>query len=469
MNDSQQLALIELTLTQRGEMIRRDRRSVEDLLLSAISGIKLTKDRKPWNYGWYVADYRRSPRAAFETPDGSAYIDSAQLLDYERAVENLWQDQNVRNRWSREEFWSVVIGLMVNARNRDADVDEIHTMVDALRKASHTLVIFPVANVKWTDSPLYLADAVIGDGGHGWINLVSERLAPSLKLDQEELMHLLRNENFFEQHRKPGDTVLMACRVPGQSQLATEQAERLLENIVDTAMLLEADLGRLKMFSLRGAANRPGIRGLSIDRPALQKYLEKSDAVHELGARIIAISKSGLRKHHRWHSADPVPLSALLNSEQKQAAIDMVCTGSSVIFQRIRIAARWHAEAHWAIATDDAVLALGVALDALIGAPSGLPGRVMADRYALLGADPKIRRNLAIRHAELYKVRSAIAHGRGSKEADEDDFVRKMSADVRWASERLMALYESFHPQNEREFDEVFDDLRWGLRSWPSN
>jgi len=66
----------------------------------------------------------------------------------------------------------------------------------------------------------------------------------------------------------------------------------------------------------------------------------------------------------------------------------------------LRVAARWFAEAFWSTDHDDSALALGVAVDALIGSRSGLPGRAMRERFALLESEPEKRASRAKRYEE---------------------------------------------------------------------
>jgi hypothetical protein len=112
------------------------------------------------------------------------------------------------------------------------------------------------------------------------------------------------------------------------------------------------------------------------------------------------------------------------------------------------------------------MLALGVALEAVVGSKSALPGRIMAQRYALLEADIHRRREKVARYNDVYSVRSAVAHGRESSKIDESEFVRCVADDVRWAARRLYALGDLFGVKSDEELDRTFEALALGERTW---
>jgi hypothetical protein len=107
------------------------------------------------------------------------------------------------------------------------------------------------------------------------------------------------------------------------------------------------------------------------------------------------------------------------------------------------------------------------ALDSLIGARAGLPGREMKERFAFLEPDPASRAQRAKRYDEIFSVRSAVAHGGVSSRLEEKNFINLMAADVSWAARRLLALRRDFSPSKEKDLDEVFDGFRWGTLAWP--
>lgn len=84
------------------------------------------------------------------------------------------------------------------------------------------------------------------------------------------------------------------------------------------------------------------------------------------------------------------PLESLIRADNERKAEDILL-GSSPIYQRLRVAARWHAKAHWAFDTTDAVLALGISFDALLSEKGPTPGRAIAERFALLDPNPEVR------------------------------------------------------------------------------
>jgi hypothetical protein len=174
----------------------------------------------------------------------------------------------------------------------------------------------------------------------------------------------------------------------------------------------------------------------------------------------------GERWHIRLIAAEPFPLGELMNQEYLHEAVTS-CLKQNPISNRIRVAARWFAEAHYSIADDDAALALGVAMDSMLTGQRALAGSVMADRFALLAEDPRDRRERAKTYLDYYSVRSSVAHGGRSSKLDQDDFIESYLEFVRWAAWRLLAVQDTFAPSSEKEIDALFDDLRWGIRTWP--
>jgi hypothetical protein len=167
----------------------------------------------------------------------------------------------------------------------------------------------------------------------------------------------------------------------GQDWKALEETERQLRNIVDLALLLERDLNGHKIYR-RGETNRPGIRGLTLDRGAIESNLEGS-ATLELAASQLTITEVGDIRSFNWFSAEPLPLDTLLDQSYLREAVQS-CLKDDPISNRVRVAARWFAEAHYTLADDDAALALGVAMDAMLTGQNNLPGSAMADRVAML-------------------------------------------------------------------------------------
>ena len=105
--------------------------------------------------------------------------------------------------------------------------------------------------------------------------------------------------------------VAVACWTIGQDELARKETERQLRNIVDLAILLERDLGEHKIYR-RGDINRPGIRGIALDRGAMDRNLNDSAAM-ELASFPSTINTMGSINRVEWYSAGPLPLGDLLD------------------------------------------------------------------------------------------------------------------------------------------------------------
>jgi hypothetical protein len=223
------------------------------------------------------------------------------------------------------------------------------------------------------------------------------------------------------------------------------------------------------LHSLRGAWNRPGVRGLALDRSTIQSALEGPEHSMELSSQPLVLDEIGQSSTVHWYSADPLPMQKLLENTDLVQALEKTLDSRLGVAARVRLSARWYAEAFWASERDDAVLALGVSLDALIGSKSGLPGRVMRDRYALLDPSPSSRQERARRYDEIFGVRSAIAHGGTSSRIGESGFVRRVQDDVTWTAWRLLDIEETFGEGLASDLDQLFDQLRWGIVAWPAN
>jgi hypothetical protein len=70
-------------------------------------------------------------------------------------------------------------------------------------------------------------------------------------------------------------------------------------------------------------------------------------------------------------------------------------------------------------------------------------------------------------YLDLYAVRSSVAHGGRSSKLDAE-LLERYQAAVRWAAWRMIGMRDTFAPSSENQVDELFDDLRWSLRTWPT-
>jgi hypothetical protein len=91
----------------------------------------------------------------------------------------------------------------------------------------------------------------------------------------------------------------------------------------------------------------------------------------------------------------------------------------------------------------------------------------MADRFALLNADPMRRGELVTNYLEFFGVRSSVVHRGRSSKLDEGEFLKQYQAAVHSAAWLALALRDAFQPSSEKQVDSLFDELRWGARVWP--
>jgi hypothetical protein len=432
-----------------------------ELLAKVAEHVVDAPGREPWNYGWCLAEYRASPSAALEAPRGPVTIEPSARQRFEEAVGLLSRESAVRERWDLEELWGVVASRVAAAAETSDPKAQLTTDLDSIREADTNLILMAVANVVPPASPLLVADCVIGEAGDAFLRSVNEA-AGSRPRCRPQILNAL-SKRYPRDH---GPVVLAAYWTRAQAKLAVERAKEHLRTLLDVALLLETDPGSLGMHSLRGPTNRPGARGLIVHRPALEFAMRELGSEAELAAEVVVASREDTRSQIGWYSSDPVPIDGLLSDTERQNLVDRCVREASPVGRRVRLAGRWYAEAHWASDQVDAVLALGIALDALIGSRSGLPGRAMKERFAFLEPDPEQRSERARRYSEVFGVRSAIAHGSTSSALDESGFVRGISQDVVWTARRMLALDKLFAPTSDKQLDEVFEGLRWGTAQW---
>jgi hypothetical protein len=326
-----------------------------------------------------------------------------------------------------------------------------------------------MANVQWEDEPAIVGDIVVGSLGAQFIEVV-DRLA-----DGRNDLRGGRAEQWIERHladsqRKDPSRpplVVFASWTPGVQQRAIDEAERQMQDLCNLAILLELDLEILSLPSSRGGTNRPGMRGLIPDRASLQRTLEGTPSGYlELACEPLCLGDFSTTPVF-WLSAEPLPLDRLLSNDARRELVSSYLTSDKPIPSRLRVAARWYADSHWASDDDDAALALGVALDAIVGTKGASPSQLMAQRFAFLEPDPAARSDRSRRYLEIFGVRSSVAHGGRSSRLEEPGYIRGVSDDVRWAALRLVQFDQAFQPSGNKEFEDVFDRLRFGSLGWP--
>ena len=378
----------------------RNAQSITESLVFASSEIVPAPDREPWDHGWSRRGYRHSARAALHGSEGPVALTEAGLTALESAVQRLLRERQIRDHWAAEDFWGILASLVAaasQAPDRSAFVDR---HIERLRIVDPALTISLVANVTWNAPSLVFGDAVIGDASGEFLEFVNVTAGDRCKVGDEEGISWL-NDQVELRIAAPGGVrpVAMACWTLGQESLATKETERQLRNLVDLTVLLERDLAAHGVYH-RGDINRPGIRGLTLDRGAIERGVEEYAQI-ELAAFPLTVSELDIKQRAEWFGAEPLPLGELLGQEHLRVAVQS-CLHEDLISNSVKLAARWFAEAHYTLAEDDSTLALGVAMDALLGGQRALSGSVMADRFALLSDNPAQRRGLVVKYLDLY-------------------------------------------------------------------
>jgi hypothetical protein len=435
------------------------------LELAALN-VKPVPNRKPWDHGWMSTDYRRSDHAAITTADGPVTIVGEGLEAWEEAATRLLKEARITARWEPEEFWGVLAGMVAAAASAENPGEFIEDSLSKLRNARSSLTVILLANTTWDGPPTVLGDLVVGNADEEFLALVNRTAAGRPHPNGEEASEWLSSQVDPRHAQPPGPLpVAMASWSPGQGQLGFADAERKLRALTDLTLLLEKDLEAHQVYR-RGGTNRPGVRGLTLDRGSLDRALAGPSRLELTSEPMFISGTFGSRRNVRWYGSEPFPLGRLLAPQGLRDAV-VSCLHGDPISNRIRVAARWFAEAHYAEAADDAALALGVAMDALLTGKRALPGSAMADRYALLSREPNDRLGRVSDYLSFYEVRSSVAHGGTSSKVSSEDFLARYISAVQWAAWRYMDLRESFAPSSDREVDLAFDGLRLGVHAWP--
>ncbi|MER6567139.1 hypothetical protein ABT288_13295 [Streptomyces sp. NPDC001093] len=374
----------------------------------------------------------------------------------------LQKQQQIRERWELEELWWAVASLVALLSGVENSEGVAERNLGTLFSGEPSVTIFSVANIDWEGPPRRLAKNCL-------IGILDEVFASRLEEIGGMASAAIESvKEYAEQqpHRRP--RIGFAAMTPGQRTEAFNQAQRSLELVVDLAILLDQKKDEHSLYSVRGASNRPGVRGLALDRTVIQQAMKASGDGADLACQPFISDALGVFLPSFWYSAERVPLEVLLSDDGLSHAVNRCLEGKTNITRRIQVAARWFSESFWATVNDDSVLAAGVALDSLVGARSGLPGRAMKERYAFLEAAPHERPLRAREYDAVYSARSAIAHGGESPRVREGDFVREMQNSVTWAAWRLLAAEDEFDLRDNKDLESLFEDLRWGTRSWGS-
>ncbi len=335
--------------------------SAAQLLEFAAQHVVPAPHGEPWDYGWHLPDYRNSPTAAIQGPDGPVRLDREGLTAWEAAISHLLREPAVLARWTKDEFWGIAASMTAAAAAASTHEDMVRIIEIALQKfrsARPALSIFLVANVSWPGEPLDFGDVVIGQADDRFLQLVNSSANDRVGVSRE------RASKWFAEQIDPrisGDNrispVAIASWSIGQEELAYKAADKRLRSLAELVTLLEVDLPGHRVYR-RGSVNRPGLRGLTLDRGSIERGL-RSEARVELYLRGLRVSPDfpAAGDAVRWYSSEPFPLGALLEQDNVRAAVAK-CLEDHPISARVRTAARWIAEAHYTEDDDDATLAL---------------------------------------------------------------------------------------------------------------
>jgi hypothetical protein len=430
------------------------------VLVAEVTKYRVIGTGQAWDYGWCQSEYRSSDDASISYENGMVVrLGVTGVSLFENFVGKLLKDSRVRAAWSDDELWGVAAQLIATLPYETDCTAEARARLHHLISPKETLTIHALANVAWTGEPMAIGGAVIGRYGGDWLTLVQKQSQRAIEIPK----HL---ESRWEADI-PSDqaSVVFADFSNAYGLKADALCTRKIENLLALALLMRTpvELAALELYSLRGDAYRPGIRGLQLDRQSLDKAVKHFPPLsQELAAEVFQSSRIHTGCSHRWYSACPFPLDKLLGVEEARHRVAKVILEDRAIPRRVRTGARWYAQAHWSSSDVDAILSLGVALDCMLGDASGLPGRVLTERFAFLESNKARRAEKAKRFGKLYEARSSIAHG-GKMSGINGDFVRGMASEVQWVASRLLEWDEHRSIPGDKQFAELFESIKWGL------
>lgn len=409
-------------------------------------------------WAWLQADYRASPGRAFQGTGRALTVEDHGMPALEAAMDALLSDQRVRAAWRDEDLWTTVLSLLAAAA--DDDSLDVEAAVRKLLKPSAVRIGAAIANVTWAAEPASVGGLTIAQLEKQTDAL---SLADVLGLDGRE-------RHAFVAHSRQllsefGGFVVATAKSDRQANLAYKDFSRTLEDVIGLILLLSDRLDEHGIYSLRGATNRPGVRGIALDRGALGHLLADKGSA-ELAARVLTITGWGAGNALLWTSADPMPLDRLLDAHLLPLLDDLL-TAKDAVAQRLRVAARWYARAFWADSEDDAALAVSVALDSLLTGKDAVPGAVSKGRFALLERDPAARGARFDRYEQVYRVRSAVAHGGdATRPLARLGGARSILEDARWTARQVLALRQISTPADDAAFRDLWGAVQWGTLAW---
>jgi hypothetical protein len=451
--------------------VKRDRIRA-DLVAAAL--LRENVATEAWDHGWSVESYRRSGQAAMSHRKGLAVsLPAIGVSRFEEAAEALLSLSSIREQYYGADVWellALLIGTLPLTLSQ-AELDAaIGRRLSSLLNPPAAFVVFPLANVAVGSSQLELANTLIGVPTSEWHQDFTNKTGVSLESTVSDrspwwLRTVVADSNSATASIEEQQVVLFAWWGKQQFRKGEALAAKIFDDIVALAIALQPDLDALGLYSLRGDSHRPGERGLTLDRQSLgilARHCSPSLA-HELGSELLVRGVLGVTVSYRWKGEEPFPLGKLLERQAVKDSLIRLLAQRGPVEARLVQAARWHAKAHWSDTPEDAVLALGVALEAMFQEEGGSPGRVLAERFALLDPERSQRPLRYRRFLEYYSARSSVAHGAKSSRSQDFMFVRQMAADMRAAISRVVELSSQAAITSEKDYSQMFERLKWGL------
>lgn len=308
-----------------------DRRSVEDLLTDATRFlIPATGRPEPWSHGWSIEEYPRSNEAAIPGSQGSLALRKEGIALFERAVSQFLHEPEVKRRWDPDWTWGEIAQLVADASLSEGPASHIQRIIARMRGCGPALVVVLVANVSWNGEPIIMTDCAIGSLDSRFEVVVNRLAAARVNIGGSPTQAWISDARAA--HNGPEPPVALAIWTYAQGRLAEYEVRQRAEDLFAVPLLLMEHLGEMDMWSLRGDANRPGIRGLTPDRAALGRTLRTgASRPLDLISRPLVLDDGGASLPvGSWYSSSPVPLRNLLR-EARDLPVERLLTSSDAI------------------------------------------------------------------------------------------------------------------------------------------
>jgi hypothetical protein len=181
----------------------------------------------------------------------------------------------------------------------------VEERLNRLLNPPDSLVLLPVANVAPLKSILDVGPLLIGHYSEAFEQLLSKKSGTGF-MQVSKRPWWQTGTDVISTSQSP---IILACKGQVQLDKAVERAKLIFDDLTNLALMTQEDLDGLSLYSLRGDTNRPGIRGLVIDRTGLSKQIKNTPELeHEFYSTVVIDGFLGPHTTYHSYGEDPFPL-----------------------------------------------------------------------------------------------------------------------------------------------------------------